>query len=92
MDTMFDDLNANPLDALGENQKRRVNYDILKNKGLTPARNREQRNPRVRQRMKYERSMTKLKSFKAVVKTQDKPYAGEQTGIKKNLAKSVRFQ
>jgi U3 small nucleolar RNA-associated protein 3 len=73
------------------NDKRGVNYEIMKNKGLTPSRNKEQRNPRVRQRKKYERSMTKLKSFKSVVKSHDGKYGGEETGIKKNLAKSVRF-
>lgn len=74
-----------------DGHKRLINYDILKNKGLTPARSKEQRNPRVKHRRKYEQSMKKLKSFKSVMKTQDKPYMGEQTGIKKNLARSVKF-
>jgi hypothetical protein len=71
--------------------KRKVNYDILKNKGLTPKRSKEQRNPRVKQRTKYEKSLKKLKSFKAVIRAQDKAYVGEETGIKKNLARSVKF-
>ena len=78
--------------ALGDDGKRQINYQIMKNKGLTPKRAKENRNPRVKRRKKYEKSMTKLKSFKSVMKDQNKPYAGEETGIKKNLARSVRFQ
>lgn len=71
--------------------KRLINYDIMKNKGLTPKRKKEDRNPRVKRRNKYEKSMIKLKSFKKVVQSNDKPYAGEQTGIKKHLARSVKL-
>ena len=82
----FDD-NA-PLDP---SDKRSINYQIMKNKGLTPARKKEQRNPRVKHRKKYEKSLIKLKSFKAVQRDQSAPYKGEATGIKKNLARSVKF-
>lgn len=71
--------------------KRAASYDLLKNKGLTPTRKKEQRNPRVKQRNKYERAKKKLGSVKATMRTQDKPYGGEETGIKKNLARSVKF-
>ena len=71
--------------------KRSINYEILKNKGLTPARKKEVRNPRVKHRKKYEKSLVRLKSFKHVVKDTQSAYKGEQTGIKKNLARSVKF-
>jgi U3 small nucleolar RNA-associated protein 3 len=65
----------------------------LANKGLTPYRKKENRNPRVKKRMKYEKAMKKLSSFKSVVvdKKTMGSYQGELTGIKKNLAKSVKF-
>lgn len=40
----------------GELEKRRITYAISKNKGLTPKRKREQRNPRVKHREKYRKA------------------------------------
>ncbi|KAI9140744.1 Sas10 C-terminal domain-containing protein [Paraphysoderma sedebokerense] len=71
--------------------KREINYAILKNKGLTPKRKKEQRNPRVKHRNKYNKKMKKLSSFKSVVKGQEGSYAGELTGIKIGVSKSVRL-
>ncbi|KAI8868961.1 hypothetical protein GQ42DRAFT_156621 [Ramicandelaber brevisporus] len=71
--------------------KRHASYKILKNKGLTPQRTKEQRNPRVKHRKKYEKAMKKVKHTKRVVQEQSGAYAGEQTGIKSRLARSTRF-
>ncbi|KAI3641670.1 hypothetical protein MIR68_000302 [Amoeboaphelidium protococcarum] len=72
--------------------KRDVGYDIMKNKGLTPKRTKEQRNPRVKRRKKYEQSLKKLGSMKPSQKqSSGNKYRGEETGIKKNLSRSVRF-
>ena len=70
---------------------RPATYAMLKNKGLTPSRSKETRNPRVRQRAKWERAQKKIKSFKPVVQQQNAPYRGESTGIRTNLARSVKF-
>lgn len=72
--------------------KRAVNYQILKNKGLTPHRNKDNRNSRVKKRKKYEKAQKKLKSVRAVFSTPTGAYEGEMTGIKKNLSKSVKFK
>lgn len=77
-------------EIMGEG-KRQITHQIMKNKGLTPKRPKEQRNPRVKRRKKYEKSLKKLKSFKPMMKNQDKAYGGEETGIKKNLSRSVKF-
>ena len=82
-----------------EGGKRNVNYEIMANKGLMPKRNKDQRNPRVKRRHKFEKSMIKLKtSVKPVMSTDltnnnngKGGYKGEQTGIKRNLARSVKF-
>lgn len=75
------------------NDKRRADYKILANKGLTPHRKKELRNPRVKHRNKYEKAKKKLSSFKNVVK--DKAtlasYKGELTGIKSDLSRSAKF-
>ncbi|KAG5359749.1 Something about silencing protein 10 [Yarrowia sp. C11] len=80
------------VDKLDENGKRAINYQILKNKGLTPHRKKENRNSRVKKRIKYEKAKKKLASTRAVYKQPTGAYAGEKTGIKKNLARSTKFR
>jgi len=78
---------------LAPGEKRQINKTIEKNRGLTPHRKREKKNPRVKHRKKYEKAMIKLKSFRRVAynKNDVGPYAGESTGIKTKLSRSVRF-
>ena len=80
-------------DVIQEGEKRKATWKILANKGLTPYRKKENRNPRVKKRKKYEQALKKLSSYKrvAVDKSQIGAYQGETTGIKKNLSRSVRF-
>lgn len=80
-------------EELGEDGKRAINYQILKNKGLTPKRKKDNRNSRVKKRKKFEKAQKKLKSIRAVYSGgQSGVYEGEKTGIKKNLVKSVKFK
>lgn len=80
-------------EEIGEDGKRAINYQILKNKGLTPKRKKDNRNSRVKKRKKYEKAQKKLKSVRAVYSGgQNGPYEGEKTGIKKNLTRSVKFK
>ncbi|CAG8487593.1 10785_t:CDS:10 [Ambispora gerdemannii] len=76
---------------LPEGAKRQINYQILKNKGLTPHRNKDQRNPRVKHRKKYEKAKKKIKSVKQVVTSQGGAYGGEKTGIKIGLSRSIKL-
>lgn len=73
--------------------KRAISYQIMKNKGLTPHRKKENRNPRVKRRNRYESAMKKLKTFKRVAVDRSKMggYGGEMTGIKTSLARSVKL-
>ncbi|KAK3954206.1 Sas10 C-terminal domain-containing protein [Pseudoneurospora amorphoporcata] len=79
--------------TVGADGKRQINYQIQKNKGLTPHRKKENRNPRVKKRMKYAEKQKKLKSVKAVYKGGEGKggYQGELSGIKSNLVKSVKL-
>lgn len=70
---------------------RPASYEMMKNKGLTPKRPKEVRNPRVRQRQKWERAQKKIGSTKAIVRTSAKPYSGESSGIRTNLSRSAKF-
>ncbi|OMJ30099.1 hypothetical protein AYI69_g367 [Smittium culicis] len=72
-------------------EKRPINYQILKNKGLTPKRNKINRNPRVKKKVKYASAKKKLSSTRQVYKQPTTAYAGEATGIKSNLSKSVKL-
>ncbi|KAJ3323113.1 hypothetical protein HDV06_002125 [Boothiomyces sp. JEL0866] len=73
--------------------KRKATYKILANRGLTPFRKKENRNPRVKKRMKYDAAKKKLSSVRrvAVDKTKLSKYQGELTGIKSNLSRSTKF-
>ncbi|KAG0638902.1 hypothetical protein HOY80DRAFT_1016154 [Tuber brumale] len=72
--------------------KRAIGYTISKNKGLTPFRKKEVRNPRVKKRMKFEAAKKKLGSVRAVYKGGLKgAYAGEATGIKGGLVRSIKL-
>lgn len=78
-------------EQMDENGKRALNYQIMKNKGLTAHRKKENRNARVKKRRKYAQAQKKLKSVRAVYKTPSGAYGGETSGIKKNLSKSVKL-
>ncbi|KAK6355775.1 hypothetical protein TWF718_000156 [Orbilia javanica] len=71
--------------------KRAIGYTIEKNKGLTPHRKKDVRNPRVKKRKKFEAAKKKLGSRKAVYKAPTGAYSGEATGIRTKLIKSVKF-
>lgn len=79
--------------AVGEDGKRAIGYSIEKNKGLTPRRRKEVRNPRVKKRKKYDEKMKKLSSTRPVYKGGEGRggYGGELTGIRKDLVKGVRL-
>ncbi|KAK6530335.1 hypothetical protein TWF694_003692 [Orbilia ellipsospora] len=71
--------------------KRAIGYTIEKNKGLTPHRKKDVRNPRVKKRKKFEAAKKKLGSKKAVYKAATGAYSGEATGIRTKVIKSVKF-
>lgn len=73
--------------------KRTATRDILKYKGLKRKRKKEERNVRVKNRMKYDRAIKKRRStFGYKDKVYTDRYDGEATGIRTDLVKSVRFQ
>lgn len=81
-----------PIEEIGEDGKRKITYAIDKNKGLTPKRKKENRNPRVKKRKAYDSKMKKLGSMKPTFKgNAPGSYAGEQSGIKAGLIRSTKF-
>lgn len=80
-------------ETVGEDGKRKISYAIEKNKGLTPHRKKDVRNPRVKKRKKYDERKKKLASIKPVYKGGEGRggYGGELTGIKSGLVKSTKL-
>ena len=73
-------------------KKRRITKMIEKNKGLTPYRKRDYRNPRIRYKSKYIKAEIKRKSQVKEPVKEIKKYSGEYHGIKSSVVRSVRFK
>ncbi|CAD0201266.1 unnamed protein product [Chrysodeixis includens] len=78
------------LEEVGE--KRQITYQIAKNKGLTPHRKKDQRNPRVKHKLKYRKAKIRRKGAIREHRTEISRYAGEASGIKANVKKSIKIK
>ncbi|KAI1811130.1 Sas10 C-terminal domain-containing protein [Poronia punctata] len=81
------------VEQVGPDGRREITYAIKANKGLAPKRKKEVRNPRVKKKLAYQSKLKKLKSQKAVYSGGPGKggYAGEKSGLKTNLVKSVKL-
>ena len=70
---------------------RGVTREIKKNRGLTPHKKKEMRNPRKANRIKFASAEKRRKGAVVSVRKSDGPYGGEATGIKSKIVKSVRL-
>lgn len=73
-------------------EKREITYQIAKNKGLTPHRKKEQRNPRVKHKMKFRKAKIRRKGAVRAPRTEVTRYGGEASGIKANVKKSIKIK
>lgn len=71
--------------------KRAITFEIAKNKGLTPRRKKEQRNPRVKNRNKYRKAKIRRKGQVREPRNEISRYAGEIFGIKASVRKSIKL-
>ncbi|KAK2050859.1 Sas10 domain-containing protein [Colletotrichum somersetense] len=80
-------------EVVGEDGKRKITYAIEKNKGLTPKRKKEVRNPRVKKRMKYEEKQKKLRSMMPTWKGGEPKggYGGELSGITTGIVRARKL-
>ena len=79
-------------ESLPTSGKRAASYEIMKNRGLTPHRKKENRNPRVKKRMAYEKAIVRRKGqVREVIAGAAATYAGELTGIKANISRSRKI-
>lgn len=70
---------------------RGVTREIQKNRGLTPHKKKELRNPRKANRIKFAAAEKRRKGAVVAVRKPDGPYGGEATGIKSKIVKSVKL-
>lgn len=75
-----------------EISKRGITYQISKNKGLTPHKKKELRNARVKNRNKYRKALVRRKGAVRPIRSQEKRYDGEMTGIKANVKRSIKIK
>ncbi|CAL8338885.1 unnamed protein product [Lota lota] len=91
------DLDADGMEKNGDEEavttdaKRKITYEMAKNKGLTPKRKKINRNPRVKHREKYRRAQIKRKGQVREVRREETRYSGEHSGIRAGLKKSVKL-
>merc|ERR550519_2517629 len=75
-----------------EEEKRAITYKIAKNKGLMPKRSKLQRNPRVKNRMKFEKAKKRRKGAVREVRDQNHKYSGEASGLNVRVKKGVKIK
>ncbi|XP_045480850.1 something about silencing protein 10 [Harmonia axyridis] len=72
--------------------KRPITYQMAKNKGLTPHRKKEQRNPRVKHRNKYRKAQIRRKGAVRDVRHETHRYGGEISGINTHVLKGIKLK
>ncbi|KAG8309032.1 Something about silencing protein 10 [Homalodisca vitripennis] len=76
----------------GETEKRGITFEIAKNKGLTPKRKKENRNPRVKNKNKFRKATVRRKGQVRGVYKEISRYGGEPFGIKASVSKSIKLK
>lgn len=72
-------------------QRRPINMAIQKNRGLTPYKKKEYRNPRVKHKLKFKKAMTKRRRIVKEAQSEYHRYSGEATGIKTSTIRSIKL-
>lgn len=73
-------------------ERREITYQMMKNKGLTPYRKKELRNPRVKHRNKFRKALIRRKGAVRTVRKEIKRYDGEISGIKAGVKKGIQIK
>lgn len=75
-----------------DGERREITYQIAKNKGLTPYRKKELRNPRVKHRNKFRKAIIRRKGAHRTPRNEIKRYGGEISGINVRVKKGTKLK
>lgn len=87
-----EDIAENEEDAVEGDSKRKITYQMAKNRGLTVRKKKDQRNIRVKNRRKFQKALVRRKGTVRPVRTETTRYAGEATGIKAFIKRSIKIK
>ncbi|XP_023266500.1 something about silencing protein 10, partial [Seriola lalandi dorsalis] len=85
-------LHEDEAEELDPDAKRRITYQMAKNKGLTPKRKKIDRNPRVKNKEKFRRAKIRRKGQVREVRREETRYSGELSGIRAGVKKSIKLK
>ncbi|KAG5306581.1 SAS10 protein, partial [Acromyrmex insinuator] len=91
-ESVTDEKDDTILNTMNEDAKRAITYQMAKNRGLTPYRKKELRNPRVKHRNKYRKAIIRRKGAVREVRKELTRYAGEISGIKAGVKKGIKLK
>ncbi|TGZ32215.1 something about silencing protein 10 [Temnothorax longispinosus] len=93
-ESVVDEKDTTILNSMNEKEeaKRAITYQMAKNRGLTPYRKKELRNPRVKHRNKYRKAKIRRKGAVREVRKELTRYAGEISGIKAGVKKGIKLK
>lgn len=77
---------------IDQEERRQITYQIAKNKGLTPYRRKELRNPRVKNKNKYRKAVIRRKGQVRQVYKQTNRYESEKFGINARVKKGIKIK
>ncbi|KAK8796801.1 hypothetical protein WA588_000927 [Blastocystis sp. NMH] len=78
---------------LKDGESRKATQKILKNRGMVASRPKENRNPRVKKRMRYEKALKRRKGQVAALRVNEADqYMGEKSGIRSDIIHSRQFR
>uniref|UniRef100_A0A2M4BM57 Putative disrupter of silencing sas10 n=1 Tax=Anopheles marajoara TaxID=58244 RepID=A0A2M4BM57_9DIPT len=78
-------------EELDEEGKRKITYQMAKNKGLTVRKRRDQRNIRVKNKLKYRKALIRRKGAIRPVRTETTRYSGESS-IKPFVKRGIKLK